>query len=199
MKRDKCVALLMAFFVFALTLSAVQTNLLTKAAPGDWAQYVVSIQNETVPLLSVKDQKRWKVIDMVGDGFVRVDEYVVVGSQRTRGIGSMVSLNKPFEPVTGLPDGTTVTGVSESAETLALAGKSFACRKIVRKIGPAPNSKSQSKWDGTSTIWLSPDAPLGGLVKMENRYTSQLGASSGAQKIVETWTLVEFGLKNWKE
>jgi len=188
--------------LFATTSSFAmnQVNLLTKAALGDWAEYSVTRENKTIPLLGFKDQKRWRTISTADDGRIRIDEYLMMGGQRTTGLGRLVPLSKPFEPISGLAETTTVTVVSESAETLTLAGKSYACTKIQRKINQSVNDeKFQTKWAGTSTIWICPDVPLGGLVKMENSYEDQLNSSSEVNKIVETWVLTNFGFKNWKE
>jgi hypothetical protein len=57
----------------------------------------------------------------------------------------------------------------------------------------------ESGWNGTSTIWVCPDIPVGGVVKIENQYESQLTADSKPNKINETWVLADFGLKNWVE
>ncbi len=54
-------------------------------------------------------------------------------------------------------------------------------------------------WNGTSTIWVCPDIPVGGIVKIENQYQSQDTAGSKPQKISETWMLADFGFKDWKE
>jgi hypothetical protein len=190
------VVLFAAVFAFAVS----QVNLLTKAAFGDWAEYSVTRENKTIPLLGFKDQKHWRTISAVDDSSVRIDEYFMMGGQRTTGLGRLVPLSKPFEPISGLAETAVVTIISENAETLTLAGKSYACTKIQRKINqPVDDEKFQAKWAGTSTIWICPDVPLGGLVKMENSYEDQLNSSAEVNKIVETWVLTDFGFKNWKE
>jgi hypothetical protein len=190
------VVLFAAVSAFAVS----QVNLLTKAAFGDWAEYSVTRENKTIPLLGFKDQKHWRTISAVDDSSVRIDEYFMMGGQRTTGLGRLVPLSKPFEPISGLAETAVVTIISENAETLTLAGKSYACTKIQRKINqPVDDEKFQAKWAGTSTIWICPDVPLGGLVKMENSYEDQLNSSAEVNKIVETWVLTDFGFKNWKE
>lgn len=199
-KRKLLLYSLIAFFAGASSFAMSQVNLLTKAASGDWAEYSVTRENKTIPLLGFKDQKHWRTVSVVDDSGVRIDEYLMMGGQRTTGLGRLVSLSKPFEPISGLAEAATVTVASESAETLNLAGKSYACTKIQRKINqPVDDEKFQPKWVGTSTIWICPDVPLGGLVKMENSYEEQLNTSAEANKIVETWVLTDFGFKNWKE
>jgi hypothetical protein len=90
-------------------------------------------------------------------------------------------------------------GTNQDAENLTVKGKSYACTKIVRKVSRAADiSEIQSGWNGTSTLWLSPDVPVGGLVKIENRYASQQTPGSKPNMITETWLLTDFGFKNWK-
>lgn len=191
---------LIALFVTASAFAEGQVNLLTKADFGDWAEYSVTRENKTIPMLGFKDQKRWRTVSVVDESGVRIDEYFMMAGQRTTGLGRIVSLSKPFEPISGLAETARVTVVSESAETLTLAGKSYSCTKIQRKINqPVDDEKFQAKWEGTSTLWICPDVPLGGLVKMENSYTEQLNSSVEANKIVETWMLTDFGFKDWKE
>ena len=194
------------FFTAAIIFSAAsafamsQVNLLAKAAFGDWAEYSVTRENKTIPLLGFKDQKHWRTVSAVDDSSVRIDEYIMMGGRRTTGLGRLVPLSKPFEPISGLAETAVVTVISENAEILTLAGKSYACTKIQRKINqPVDDEKFQAKWVGTSMIWICPDVPLGGLVKMENNYEDQLNSSAEVNKIVETWVLTDFGFKNWKE
>ena len=197
---------LVVLFTAAIIFSAAsasakgQINLLAKATFGDWAEYSVTRENKTIPLLGFKDQKHWRTVSAVDDSSVRIDEYFMMGGRRTTGLGRLVQLSKPFEPIAGLAETAVVTVISENAETLTLAGKSYACTKIQRKINqPVDDEKFQAKWVGTSTIWICPDIPLGGLVKMENSYEEQLNSSAEVNKIVETWMLTGFGFKNWKE
>lgn len=111
----------------------------------------------------------------------------------------MFEFAKPFEPVPGLA-GAKITVVSSTPESLAVKGKSYACTKIVRRISKAVDAaKLESGWNGTSTIWVCPDIPVGGVVKIENQYESQITADSKLQKINEIWVLADFGLKSWKE
>ena len=73
---------------------------------------------------------------------VRMDEYLMMGGRRTTGLGRIVQFSKPFEPVSGLAEAAVVTVVSESTETLTLAGKNDACTKIQRKINQPLNDYS---------------------------------------------------------
>jgi hypothetical protein len=175
-------------------------NLLTKAREGDWAQYVFNSRNETTPMLSVKDQQRWRVVSVVQETGVRIDEYIMMAGSRTTGLGKIADFNKPYEPVNGLAAGAKIDVVSSSQENVTVNGKAYACTKIVRKVvQPADMMKGQMGWNGTSTIWICPDVPVGGVVKIENRYDSQLTEDSKPDKIDETWLLADFGLKNWKD
>jgi len=65
---------LVILFAATLTFATAQVNLLTKASFGDWAEYSVTRENKTIPLMSFKDQKRWRIISTVDDSHVRIDE-----------------------------------------------------------------------------------------------------------------------------
>ena len=189
-----------AFFAAASVFAMSQVNLMTKAAFGDWAEYSVTRENKTIPLMGFKDQTHWRTISVVDKSGVRMDEYLLMAGRRTTGLGRLIPFNKPFEPISGLAETAVVTVVSESTETLTLAGKNYTCTKIQRKINqPVNDEKFQARWEGTSTIWICADVPAGGLAKMENSYTEQLNSSTDANTIVETWVLTNFGFKNWKE
>ena len=130
---------------------------------------------------------------------MRIDNYAIIAGHQSSMGGSIRYFNKPFEPVNELNEGANIDIISTTSENLTVKGKSFACTKIVRKVSRAADmSKIQSGWNGTSTIWLSPDVPVGGLVKIENRYASQLTPDSKPNMITETWLLTDFGFKNWK-
>jgi hypothetical protein len=182
----------------AATLVSAEENPLAKSSRGDWAKYLVTSTNETVPLMSSKDQQRWWTVSNVGEGFVRVDSYMMFGENRVGGGGNIYSFKDRFEPVGGIGKSAKVQVVSTSTEKLSIKGKQYSCAKIVRKIDqPLDEANVVSGWAGTSTIWICSDIPLG-LAKIENKYVSRLSKSDEAQKIVETWVVDDFGFKNWK-
>jgi hypothetical protein len=173
---------------------------LAKASFGDWVQFTVNIKNETEPLLSVEDQQRWRAVSVVLDAGVRIDNYSTMAGSRTGMGGSICYFDKPYEAVTGISTDAKIEIVSTTPDNVTIKGKALACTKVVRKVTqPVSAETFQSGWNGMSTIWLCPDIPVGGLVKVENRYQSQLTADSAPNKIVETWFLTDFGFKNWKE
>lgn len=201
MKKSKTfVTILVVFFaVLNLAWGQTGTNPLAKAQVGDWAQYVFNSQNGTVPMLSVKDQQHWRVISVVLKTGVRIDEYFIMAGKRNGPLGRLANFDKPFEPVNGIGEGAKIDIVSSSQENLAVNGKTYACTKIVRKVVQlADIMKGQEGWNGTSTIWICPDIPVGGVVRIENRYESQLTPDSKPNKLVETLILTDFGFKNWK-
>jgi hypothetical protein len=186
--------------VALVAAASAQENPLAKSSQGDWAKYLVTTKNETVPLMGSKDAPKWRVVSDVGEGFVRVDSYTMFGNRRVRGGGGTLCYFKdPFEPVLGLGKSAKIQVVSSSKENLTINGKQYACTKIVRKIDkPLDETTAQASWTGTSTLWVCSDLPLG-LAKMENAYQTQMSKSDKGQKIVETWVLAESGFKNWKE
>lgn len=187
--------------LFALTFVAMvsaQENPLAKSSSGDWAKYLITTKNETVPLMSGKDQPYWWAVSTVGKGFVRVDNYQMFGGTRHSAGGSLFHTDERFEPVPGIGKTARVQVVSTSKEKLTINGKQYDCARIVRNIDqPFDESKVQSSWSGTSTLWICNELPLG-LAKMENAYQIRMSKSDKGQKINETWVIAEFGFKNWK-
>lgn len=199
MKRTSIYALLALLLLTAGLTFAQTANLLSKAGEGDWVKFTVNVQNQTEPFLSVKDQSRWRVTSMVQETGVRIDNYTEFSGRKATLGPVMADFNKPFEPVPQIVN-AKITIVSSTPENVTVKGKSYACTKIVRQVSqPADDSKLQMGWNGTSTIWVCPDIPVGGVVKIENQYESQDTAGSKPNKISETWMLTDFGLKNWKE
>jgi hypothetical protein len=165
---------------------------LDKAAINDWAQFIVNTKNETTPLLSTENQQHLRVVSGVQATGVRVDNYSTIAGRRARMGGSLYLFNKRFEPVNGILPDAKIEVVSTTADKVTIKNQTLSCTKIVRKV-------TQVGWNGTSAIWLCPDIPVGGLVKIENHYQSQLTPDSKPNQIVETWLLTDFGFKNWKE
>jgi len=199
MKKTTIFALFAVLLLTAGPTTAQQANLLSKAGEGDWVKFTVNVQNQTEPVLSIKDQSRWRVTSMVQETFVRIDNYTEFSGNKTNMGPIMPDFNEPFEPVPGIGN-AKVTIVSSTPENLTVKGKSYACTKIVRKVSqPVDDAKIQMGWNGTSTIWVCPDIPVGGIIKIENQYQSQLTGDSAPNKISETWMLADFGFKDWKE
>jgi len=195
MKQFICCLLVLTF----VAVASAQENPLAKSSRGDWAKYLITTKNETIPLMSVKDSPRWWVVSNVGDGFVRVDNYMMFGDRRTGGIGSLYYFKDRFEPVPGVGKAAKVQVTSTSKEKLTINGRQYNCTKIVRKIDQALDEENVvPSWIGASTLWICTDLPLG-LAKMENVYQTKLAKDDDGQKIVETWIVVESGFKNWKE
>ncbi len=182
------------------TWAQTGTNLMAKAQVGDWAQFLLNSQNETVPMMSVRDQQHWRVILFVSKDSVGLQEYFTMAGKRMGPLGDRVDLSKPYEPVPGLGAEAKIDVVSSSPDNLTVNGKAYACTKIVRKVAQAADiMKGQTGWNGTSTIWVCPDIPVGGIVRIENLYESRMTPDVDPQKISETWVLTDFGFKNWKK
>jgi hypothetical protein len=167
-------------------LSALQTHPLSKAGEGDWARYTVTVDNSTTPFLSVKDQKRWRVVQNVDESGIVVANYTEMGGGRATMGPVSVAFDKPFEPVFEIAQGAKIEVVSSGPESLTVKGKSYACTKTVRRVTRPSNAETmQPAWNGTSTIWTSPDVPLG-IVKIENQCETELMPGSPPDKVKET-------------
>ena len=189
------------FSLLAITFVAVasaQENPLAKSSSGDWAKYLITTKDETVPLMSGKDRPFWCAVRTVAKDFVYIDNYSMWGKDRHNAGGSPHNPTERFEPVPGIVNSTAVQVISTSKETVTINGAQYECTKIVRKIDqPLDDAKAVSSWNGTSTLWISGKLPLG-LAKMENVYQTRLSKSDKGSKITETWVIAEFGFKNWK-
>ena len=194
MKRIASILLAVAIGAAALA----QENPLTKSSVGDWAKYLVTTKNETVPLMSSKDQPKWRALSNVTNEFVRIDSYVMFSGRRSGAGGTLSYFKDRYEPIMGIVKSAKVEVTSSTKETLTIKGKQYSCNKIVRKINqPLDEANVVSSWIGTSTIWVCTDLPLR-LARMENVYETRLSKSDKGQKIGETWVLDDFGFKNWK-
>ena len=187
--------------LLALAVGAVasaQDNPLAKSSAGDWAKYLVTTKNETIPLMSTKDQQHWRVVKFVDNDAVGINGYFMVGENRSTTGGNIYNLKDRYEPVLGIMRSKQVKVVSTSKEKLTVSGKQYECTKIVRKVNqPVDEATMESSWIGTSTVWMSDAVPLG-LVKMENAYHTRLTKDDEGMKISETWVLAEYGYKDWK-
>ena len=181
------------------TVASAQDNPLAKSSAGDWAKYLVTTKNETIPLMSTKDQQHWRVVKFVDNDAVGINGYFMVGENRSTTGGNIYNLKDRYEPVLGIMRSKQVKVVSTSKEKLTVGGKQYECTKIVRKVNqPVDEAAMESSWIGTSTVWMSEAVPLG-LVKMENAYHTRLTKDDEGMKISETWVLAEYGYKDWKE
>jgi hypothetical protein len=195
MKRIICSLLAVAF----VTVASAQDNPLKRCAVGDWAKYLVTTKNETIPMMSGKDKPNWRVVAVVIEDAVRINGYFMIGQNRSSTGGAIYSSKEPYEPVAGLSRSKKVKVVSTSKEKLTIGGKQYDCTKIVRKVDqPLDETTFSASWIGTSTLWFADSVPLG-LVKMENSYFTKLTKEDDGMKIAETWVLAEYGFKDWKE
>jgi hypothetical protein len=182
-----------------VNVASAQDNPLAKSSAGDWAKYLVTTKNETIPLMSTKDQQHWRVVKFVDNDAVGINGYFMVGENRSTTGGNIYNLKDRYEPVLGIMRSKQVKVVSTSKEKLTVGGKQYECTKIVRKVDqPVDEAAMESSWIGTSTVWMSDAVPLG-LVKMENAYHTRLTKDDEGMKISETWVLAEYGYKDWKE
>jgi len=191
------VAPLAALAVLGAALPAAGKDFsLASSSEGDWAKYLVSTENKTIAMLSKKDQPRWRILrSRAGANIARIDTIIEMEpGKKTIPLGSPVQIDKPYDPLF-MGSEPALQTISTSSEVVSLKGKSYACTKIVRRLDrPEKMEMGQTAWKGTSTIWLSGDAPLG-LVKMVNDYEEKMGQP---MKIVETWILDDSGFRSWK-
>lgn len=169
---------------------------LAASARGDWARYSIDAKFPDTPGLNTSGRVVTRFIaDRGADSVTMHSRGKIAGSDMED--RAILNRNREFEPVMGL-QGAAVTVQSRTTEKLTVKGKTYTCAKITRKIArPLEMERMSFGLQGTSTIWMSGEVPLG-LVKMVNDLTTLYSEDYG-QRSVETWTYLEGGFKSWTD
>lgn len=190
--------------VCALTLAVFPARLaaqdkdftLASCSRGDWAAYSIAAEYPATPALNSTGRRMVRFVADTGPDSVHIGiEGTIAGTEMSS--ADILNKNIPFEPISGL-SAANVTLVKESATSLTVNGKKYACTMRTRRIDrPLALERGVLGLRGTSTVWTSSQAPLG-LVKMVNDLET-LYSDDYAQRCVETWTFTEGGFKNRTE
>jgi hypothetical protein len=163
-------------------------NLFKKVAVGDWAAYKCSYNG------------------VVGDGTRKLtvtakdDKEVTLSDGSNKKVGNVplntdmkIDLTKPYDPKAllywGLPrfEPATEKTVEGDKETIKVGKTKYEC-----KVLTITRTYKDPKRDGDTTfefkLWISPDAPLGGIVKQEMKV-----ADTGRLKEQASMTLEDSG------
>jgi hypothetical protein len=177
LRRLTILLLLLAFGLAAAPpcRAADPENPFKKSAVGDWASYKSSqksggTSNEVVVKMTVsaKDHKEvtLKVTITIKDP---VKDQVIAGQDLK------IDLTKPFDPTSfhslPLANGPPEVKLGDEAkETIAIGKTRYECKVINKALTfTAPKKNAVTTYE--FKIWTSDDAPFGGLVKMEVKYT----------------------------
>ncbi len=145
--------------------AADEENPFKKAAVGDWVSYkltseVLGQKTEAVVKMTVsaKDEKEATVkIVATADG------------KESPAQEQKFDLTKPFDPFTaGMPAGADVKvkKIEDGKETITVGKTKYACKwQTVKLTAKAPGQDKDM--ESEVKIWLCPDAPVNGIVKLE--------------------------------
>ena len=157
MSNINCVSIVAALAVLVLGLSAhaEEENPFKKVKVGDWAEYTIS--TKIAGFSTDSTQKRTVV--------KKTDSEVTLEIEANGGKASaVIKLNEKYEPEKLMDAEATVKVIAEGNENLSVAGKSMDTKwRTADVISKAQGHEVKTK----SKVWVSPDAPLDGVVKLE--------------------------------
>src|ERR1043165_1695653 len=162
MFRFKLFALVLATLAFA-SFAADEENPYKSAKIGDWVEYK---SNTEAQGFKMESKMKHSVTAKTDKEVTVAIEMDMNGQKHTQEM--KIDLTQKYDPTTaGAPPGQKapkVEKVKEGDETLTIGGKAYKSHwtesKMTMDAGGQP-METESK------TWISKDAPLGGLVKME--------------------------------
>jgi hypothetical protein len=141
-----------------------QENPLKNAKVGDWASYKMSneVGGKTI------EMKVKMTVTAKDDKEAKIKSTVTFGDQEFPGQETTIDLSKPFDPAStaDLPKDSEakVKMLDEGKETITLGKTKYECKWVNMKV----NAKVLNMdFESEVKVWMSKDAPLTGVVKME--------------------------------
>jgi hypothetical protein len=144
----------------AATAAQDKSHPFAKAKVGDWISY--KIETAGAAAMTMKQTVTAKDTDSVT---LKIE--MDAGGKKMHSAEQRVSLKEAFDPTRMLQSPQSkaeVAKLEEGTQTLSLGGKKYACTWVKNKIVTQANGQ---KYETTSTMWVSKDVPLGGLVRAE--------------------------------
>jgi hypothetical protein len=134
-----------------------------KAKVGDWVEYTAEIGGQTMTMRQTVTAKTDKV--------AKVKSELKIGTNAMPGTEIEIPLDKPLDPTQfqsmGAQGGNVKPKVKElerKADTIKAAGKEFQATRYKMQSEVDFNGQTLTS---TVTVWVSPEAPLSGMVKMQ--------------------------------
>lgn len=165
----------MAFLLLASTLllQAADNNVenpFKNANVGDWVEYesAVALPNGQKMTVSMKQTVAAKTAKEVT---LKVSVSLPGANPTTSTV--KLPLDQPFDPTkTTMPGGSGGKSekVGEGKEAITVRGKRFECTWVEMKTAVPVQGRTV---ESVAKIWLSPEVPLGGLVKMQAKMQGQ--------------------------
>ena len=184
--RTKILALFLA--AICMAMRAEDENPYKNAKVGDWVEYKSST---VMPQMKMESKmKRTVTAKTEKEVTIKMDtEMPNVPPQSTE---MKIDLTTKYDPLTaGMQRGgakpPVIEKVGEGDETLNLGGKEYKTHWIDNKM---TMEMGGNKMESQSKVWMSKDAPLGGMVRMEMKMggamamtttTELTGAGTGAK------------------
>ncbi len=158
MPRPRLSAALVALALLAL--ARAQDNPLRSAKVGD---YVESIITKTMPGAKMTQVVR-QTVKAVSPKELTLTIEASADGQKVPPQEGRVAIDKPFDPSKpATPPGFRIQKLEEAKEEVVVHGKKYQCTRYKYRIAlEQPNVNLAS----TTTVWLSKDVPLDGVVKM---------------------------------
>lgn len=161
MLSRKLVALAVLAIAPAALCAAEPEHPYKKAEKGQWATYKITGRFEG----SVKQKVTEKT-----DKSVSLEATITFNGMDLPPQKRTIDLTKPFDPMTAslLPLGNKAKAEKQESgkETVEAAGKKYQTEWTSYKVSA---DFMGNKLEGTMKVWLSKDAPVGGIVKTETK------------------------------
>ncbi len=145
----------------AALFAQAQENPFKKADVGDWASYEMKLELNGQTISTTMKQ----TLKEKNDKEATVStEVTTMGRSFNR--DQKIPLDKPYDPSEFLKNqganDAKVEKLEEADDSISVGGKTYKCKRVKMKI-----EVKQFNTETTTTVWISPDVPLFGLVKME--------------------------------
>ena len=141
-----------------------QENPLKNAKVGDWASYKMTNEagGKTI------DMKVKMTVTAKDDKEAKLQSAVTLGDKEFPGQETKIDLTKPYDPAStaNIPKeaDAKVKMLDEGKETITVGKTKYECKWVTMKV----TAKVQNTdFESEVKVWMSKDAPLTGMVKME--------------------------------
>ena len=151
-------ALMVAVLVTGLAL-AVEETPYQKAKIGDWVKYKITSKVAGMTM----SQGMKKTVTAKSDTEITLSMETSMNNMTMPAQETKVPLAAKTET---LPAGITTEKIAEGKEDVKVGDKTYACTWIENRTKAKEGDKEMVM---VSKVWTSPDVPLDGIVKMENK------------------------------
>lgn len=145
----------------AALFAQAQENPYKKADVGDWVSYEMKVDIGNQVITTTMKQTLKEKTDKEATVAIEINAMGQNINQTQK-----IPLDKPYDPTEMAKQQgggqAEVEKLEEADDSATVGGKTYKCKRIKMKV-----KVKQFNLETTSTIWVSPEVPLSGLVKME--------------------------------